>query len=201
MDQASSPIFQSILPVLGVIVLMVLGVLANALARRGLRRLAERQYLSEPLSRVFQGLVRWVIAIVVILLSLQQFGVPLFGLWAGLLTVAGMVTIGFIAVWSVLSNILCSVLLIILAPFRIGDEIEIIETTGGKGLRGKVVGLNMMYTSLQEVAESGMSDGTTYVPNNIFFQKAVRQWRGQQTSSLDAALFEMSTAEPETPRP
>ena len=201
MELASPQFLHYALTVLIIIVFLILGLVINTLTRRGLQRLAERHYLSEPLSRLFQGLLRWILVVVVILLSLQQVGVHLIGLWAGLLTVAGMVAIGFIAVWSVLSNILCSVLLIIFAPFRIGDEIEIIEATVGNGLRGTVVGLNVMYTILQEMTEAGTHTGATYVPNNIFFQKTVRQWSGQQTSSLEAALFHSPTVETEPEKP
>ena len=77
----------------------------------------------------------------------------------------------------------------IFTPFRIGDEIEIIEATGGSGLRGKVVNLNILYTSLQEMAEDGGPNGVIHVPNNIFFQKAIRLWQGTQTTSLETALF------------
>lgn len=177
------------LVLVSILVIIALGMLANFLVRRSLRQLVRRQYVSEPLSTFLQGLARWVIVIAVILVALQQLGVRLIGVWAGLLTVAGMVAIGFIAVWSVLSNILCSVLLIIFAPFRIGDDIEIIEATGGQGLRGRVVNLNILYTSLQENMEDGADNGVTYVPNNIFFQKTLRRWRGTNTTSLDTSLF------------
>ena len=37
-----------------------------------------------------------------------------------------MVAIGFIAVWSILSNVLCSLMLIMHRSFRIGDDIEVV---------------------------------------------------------------------------
>jgi len=132
------------------------------------------------------------IIIAVIVLGLQQVGVRVISLWTGLLTIAAMIAVGFIAMWSVLSNLLCALLLVIFAPFRIGDEIEIIEATGGSGLRGKVVDLNILYTTLQEVTEAGVHNGVTHVPNNIFFQKTVRLWQGAQTTSLETALFRKS---------
>lgn len=178
------------------IVIVVLGLAAQSLIRRSLAKLAQKQYLTEPLHVMLRGIAWWAVSIFVILMILQQLGVQVIGLWAGLLTVAGMVTIGFIAVWSVLSNILCALLLVIFAPFRIGDEIEIIEATGGTGLRGKVVNLNVLYTSLQEVTDDGVRNGATHVPNNIFFQKTIRQWQGTNTTSLDAQLFKQGSDAP-----
>ena len=186
------PLAQYGILALKIVVIVVLGLVAQNLIRRSLRRLAQKQFLTEPMHVMLRGIAWWAVLILVILMILQQLGVQVIGLWAGLLTVAGMVTIGFIAVWSVLSNILCALLLVIFAPFRIGDEIEIIEATGGAGLRGKVVNLNVLYTSLQEITDGGLRDGVTHVPNNIFFQKTIRQWQGTNTTSLDAQLFKQS---------
>jgi small-conductance mechanosensitive channel len=178
--------------VIKILVIVVLGLVAQGLVRRSLFKLAQKQLLTEPLHVMLRGIAWWTVLILVIMMILQQLGVQVLGLWAGLLTVAGMVTVGFIAVWSVLSNILCALLLVIFSPFRIGDDIEIIEATGGNGLRGKVVNLNVLYTSLQEITDEGLREAVTYVPNNIFFQKTIRQWQGSNTTSLDAQLFKQT---------
>ena len=180
---------------ISIAIIILLGLLAHTIVRRTLHNLSRRQYLSEPLCIMLRGFLWWAIVVMVVLMSLQQAGIRVAGLWAGLLTIAGMVTIGFIAVWSVLSNILCALLLIVFAPFRIGDEIEIIEATGGKGLRGKVVNLNILYTSIQEEANQEARNSITNIPNNIFFQKTIRQWPGRQTTSLDSILFKQSAVE------
>ena len=185
----SSQIAQFIFIVASLLVIVGLGVAALRLSKRSLRHLEEQGHLSKTTHHLLQGVLRWVIVIASIVLGLQQVGVRVISLWTGLLTIAAMVAVGFIAMWSVLSNLLCALLLVIFAPFRIGDEIEIIEATGGSGLRGKVVDLNILYTTLQEVTEAGVHHGVTHVPNNIFFQKTVRLWQGAQTTSLETALF------------
>ena len=196
MSEQMAPIAQYGILAIKIIAIIILGVIAQNLIRRSLKKLAQKQFLTEPLHVMLRGIAWWAVLILVILMILQQLGVQVLGLWAGLLTVAGMVTIGFIAVWSVLSNILCAILLVILAPFRIGDEIEIIEATGGNGLRGKVVNLNILFTSLQEITDAGPREGVTHVPNNLFFQKTIRHWKGTNTTSLDAQLFQQSNADP-----
>lgn len=192
----SPQIMQFAFVVTSVLVIIVLGIFASRLSRRSLRLLEARGYLSESTYLLLQGAMRWMIIVVVVLLGLQQVGVRVMSLWTGLLTISAMVAVGFIAMWSVLSNLLCAVLLVLFAPFRIGDEIEIVEATGGRGLRGKVMNLNILYVSLQEeVAEEGVHAGVTHVPNNIFFQKTIRLWRGAQTTSLETALFGNRDAE------
>jgi small-conductance mechanosensitive channel len=199
MSWQSPQMMQVAFVVASILIMVVLGMFALRLTRRSLRFLEDQGYVSESTCLVLQGVIRWVIIIAVVLLSLQQIGVRVISLWTGLLTISAMVAVGFIAMWSVLSNLLCALLLVIFAPFRIGDEIEIIEATGGRGLRGKVVNLNIIYTTVQEVMEEGVHDGVTHVPNNIFFQKTIRQWQGPQTTSLEMALFGKNKPENVTP--
>ena len=80
----------------------------------------------------------------------------------------------------------------VFSPFRIGDEIEIMEPSvldpGKTGLRGKVIDISLLYTTLLE-ADEDESRTLIHLPNNIFFQKAIRCRRGKSTRSLKQALF------------
>ena len=110
-----------------------------------------------------------------ILLVLQAFGV-MPNVWASVTAVLAMVAVGFVAVWSVLSNAFCSVVLMIVRPFNVGDSIEI----PGDTWRGKVIDFNMIFTTLRD------DDGSLLqVPNNLFFQKPIRRIIGSNTISLD----------------
>lgn len=72
-------------------------------------------------------------------MSLQQFGV-MENAWATLTAFLAMVAIGFVAVWSVLSNSFCSVVLMMSRPFDVGDTVEV----SGQALRGKVIDFNLI---------------------------------------------------------
>jgi small-conductance mechanosensitive channel len=176
------------LDAVGIAVIVVIGVFTFKLARRGLSSAAAREKMSDPLRALALGFAKWAVIVVVALLSLQQAGVEVTSIWAGLLTIMAMVAVGFIAVWSIISNIFCSLMMLIFAPFRIGDEIEIIETTGGSGLRGTVRSVNPMFTCIDEAGEGGIN--LVQVPNNVFFQKTIRRWKGTATSGVDESLFE-----------
>jgi small-conductance mechanosensitive channel len=122
-------------------------------------------------------------------------GVKVSAILTSLLAVLALVAIGFIAVWSVFSNFLCSFFIIIFTPFRIGDEIEITEVIGGPGLRGVVVDFSIMYTSILESGEMAEAEkALVRVPNNIFFQKAIRRWKGKNRISIEKYLLEKSFA-------
>ena len=174
----TSPFIKSALAV-------VVGYFIYILVCRALKKIAAKGFLDYQLRIILGGIVKWILIVVVILLCLGFFGVSVGTLWAALSGMLALIAVGFIAVWSVLSNILCSILLIIFPPFRIGDEIEIQEPTSNFFVRGKVVGTNMLFTSLEATNPEDEADSTILrVPNNIFFQKYVRCIPGKGTESL-----------------
>ncbi|WP_455376067.1 mechanosensitive ion channel family protein [Kaarinaea lacus] len=164
---------------------------------RAVKKIGASGYFDYHLSIILSNVVKWFLVAVVILLSLGFFGVSVGTLWAALSGVLALVALGFVAVWSVLSNVLCSVLLIIFPPFRIGDEIEIQEPTANFSVRGKVVSINMLMTSLEisDDATPDMKGNLMRVPNNIFFQKYVRCIPGKGTQSLQKFMAQQQETE------
>ena len=87
-----------------------------------------------------------------------------------------IIGIGFVAVWSVLSNAFCSIVLMLSRPFNVGDWIEF----PADNVRGKVVDFNLVFTTLRD------DDGSfVQIPNNLFFQKVLRRHVGSETRTLD----------------
>lgn len=156
----------------GILIVIIVAFVCYFLLKRALLTLHKNTQITDGVFKTTKSISFWIISLLSILFVLQQLGVQVSSIISSLLAVSAMVAVGFIAVWSVLSNLLCSVLLIIFRPFQIGDEIEITEPVGGNGLRGKVLKLNVMYTTLLENKDG--IEATTNVPNNIFFQKAIR---------------------------
>jgi small-conductance mechanosensitive channel len=102
-------------------------------------------------------------------------------------TVLAMVAIGFVAVWSILSNTLCTIIIMIFRPFSVGDEIEF----AGDPVKGRVIDLNFFYTTLDA------GDGSVLqVPNNMFFQKVVRR---RVTAAAIAPATHMRIKRPDAP--
>src|SRR5690606_13803791 len=100
--------------------------------------------------------------------------------WLVRRTLTGFVAVGavaFFAAWSVLSNIFCTLLILTTRPFRLNDRIELLENGEKPGLKGRVIDINFVYTTLHETAEDG-SDTVLQIPNSQFFQKITRRWRG-----------------------
>ena len=100
-----------------------------------------------------------------------------------------MAAVAFFAIWSVLSNLLCAVLILTVGPFRLGDVVEIVEAFDKPIVKGRVIDINLLYTTLEEVAEP-VTGAIVQVPNSLFFQKAVRRWRGADVQLFNRNLNE-----------
>jgi len=109
--------------------------------------------------------VRWIGILVIVALLLQRFDIHVMTL---LSTVLAMVAIGVVAVWSLLSHIMATFLLMATKPFRVHDTVSITN----EDMCGKVVDLNLFFTTLK--AENG---DIFQVPNNLFFQRVLRVTR------------------------
>ncbi len=156
------------------VVVLVVALIVYWSLTRSLAGLLSKHRLSENTYTILRKLCRWTIFPIAVLLIAQQFGL-LENLWAAVTAILAMIAIGFVAVWSVLSNTLCSVILMIARPFNIGDEIEF----PGEEVGGKVINFNLIFTTLR--------DGDDYlvqVPNNTFFQKPIRRKIGTSTMRL-----------------
>ena len=151
--------------------------LVGALARR----LSTHRGLPLEMATVMRRFSATLIACATVLLVLERLGVSGTVLWTAFTGFAAVGAVAFFAAWSVLSNIFCTVLIFSTRPFRLNDHIEVLENGEKPGLKGRVVDINLIYSTLQEVGPDATDGGSVLqVPNNLFFQRTVRRWRGQQ---------------------
>lgn len=123
--------------------------------------------------------IRYAILGVMLLLILSRWGFQINGIIAVIGTVLGLVAIGFVAMWSVLSNFLCTLVLVIMKPFFVGDEVEL----PAANVKGKVVDLSVVFTTLESTPGE-----TVLVPNNTFFQTIFKRRVGTVTRDLEHQL-------------
>ena len=102
-------------------------------------------------------------AAIVALVSAWDLGIR--NLWVYITSIMGLVAIGFVAVWSILSNILSGLILLLGKTYRIGNTIEII----GEDVKGKIADITFLFTSLED-----KKGDTINIPNNMLLQKAIR---------------------------
>ncbi|AHL36586.1 membrane protein [Pseudomonas brassicacearum] len=168
---------------LGVQILLILlaGYVAQRVVARTLTGLGERYPFPPQLVIILRGVLRWLIMGSAVLVVLERLGVSATVLWTALSGFVAVAAVAFFAIWSVLSNLLCAVLIYTVGPFRLGDVVELVDTTDKPGIKGRVVAINLLYTTLIEPEELGTGSAMVQVPNSLFFQRSVRRWRGSET--------------------
>ena len=169
--------------------IVVAGYFANYFTKRTLNRLQRNGKLDGPLLVPLLGIIKWFIVVLIVLLVLYQLGISLTVILTSVSGILMLVAIGFVAVWSVLSNVSCSFLLLVFPPFKFGDTIEIKEAEKEFGLKGKVTGLNLFYTTLS-ASDPENGDTLIRVPNNLFFQRVIICHYGEKTEALTVSIRE-----------
>ena len=167
----------------GVVVLAA--VIGYAVAVRGVNAAERHGRLPASIGFALRKVLRWVTFLVAATLLLQVIGVfeSVFTALAGVLT---LVAAGFVAFWSVLSNLFCAIILLVARPFMIGDRLTFV----GDDVTGTVCDFNLLFTTLK------VDDGRMLqVPNNLFFQKMFLRGEGETRTDLAASL-EAPAAQP-----
>ena len=156
------------------VLILLAATLLRTLVHRFIRSLCQRHGL--PLELLVGGCRTSTFLIFggALLLILDRAGVSGTVLWTAFTGFAAVAAVAFFAAWSVLSNIFCTLLIFTTRPFRLHDHVELLESGDKPGLKGQVVDINLIYTTLREEADGQVLQ----VPNNLFFQRVVRRFRG-----------------------
>ena len=141
-----------------------------------LRGVAARLHLPHETALTMTRVSIGAVWIIVATLLLEIWGISVGGLWTLLVSAATVIGVGFLATWTMVSNITASFFIAIWRPFRLGDTIEVLP----ENLKGRVIESNLMFVV---VRESGGS--VIQIPNNLFFQRMFKV-----TGERDRYLFE-----------
>lgn len=167
-----------IVPSLQIFLIVLVAWTLNRLFRRLIARAGAHYALPPELLVPLRGVVRWIIIAATLLLILERLGVSATVLWTAFTGFATVGAVAFFAAWSVLSNLFCAMLIVTVGPFRLGDYIELLDTAEKPGAKGRVVDINMLYTTLEEVPGNGHTPQLLQIPNALVFQRVLRRWRG-----------------------
>ena len=155
--------------------ILVAAWLLQNLLRRLLTRAGRHYQIPLELQMPIHGLMRWTIFAATLLLVLERLGVSATVLWTGFTGFATVGAVAFFAAWSVLSNLFCAFLIFTVGPFRLGDTIELLDTAEKPGAKGRVVDINLLYTTLED-ATRGQTGVLLQIPNALIFQRVLRRW-------------------------
>lgn len=163
-------------PVLQILLIIFVAWLLHRLFKRVIKRASQHYEFPHELLMPVHAVVRWIIIAGAVLLILERLGVSASVLWSAFTGFATVGAVAFFAAWSVLSNLFCAFLIFTVGPFRVGDHIEILDTADKPGALGRVVDINLLYTTLEDA--TAPAPGTLIqIPNALIFQRLVRRWR------------------------
>jgi small-conductance mechanosensitive channel len=165
-----------IVPVGQVALILIAAWLLRTLVRRLIQRLCLRYNLPPEIAISARRVSSFLIYFAALLLALERLGVSGTVLWTAFTGFAAVAAVAFFAAWSVLSNIFCTLLIFTTRPFRLHDQIELLESGDKPGLKGRVLDINLIYTTLEEVRDDHAGP-VLQIPNSLFFQRVTRRWR------------------------
>jgi small-conductance mechanosensitive channel len=167
----------AVLATIGLVIgAFVLSYLLKRPMRDSLRQLASRLRLPYETVLTTMRLMIGALWIVVAMLVLEIWGVSVGGLWTLLVSVATIVGVGFLATWTMISNITASFFIALWRPFHLGDTVEMLP----ENVSGRVIDSNLMFVVVRE-----NGGAVIQIPNNLFFQKMFRV-----SGSSNKTLFE-----------
>lgn len=164
-----------ITPLAQVLLILAAAWLLRTIVRTALERFRERYAMPAELAISGRRVASTIINVGALLLALQVLGVSGTVLWTAFTGFAAVGAVAFFAAWSVLSNIFCAMLIFTTRPFRLHDHIELLENGEKPGLKGRVVDINLIYTTLREV-DPAHDGAVLQIPNSLFFQRTTRCW-------------------------
>jgi len=165
-----------IVPGLQILLILAAALLLQRLILRIVIRASDHYQFPHELLTPVRGMVRWLIIGSAGLLVLERLGVSAAVLWTAFTGFATVGAVAFFAAWSVLSNLFCAFLIFTVGPFRVGDHIELLDTAEKPGALGRVMDINLLYTTLED-ATSPEPGTLLQIPNALIFQRVVRRWR------------------------
>ncbi len=155
--------------------ILVVGGILLLLLMRATGYMAEWANISELAFRPIKFVIRWAGLLIIAGFVVNKiFEIDLLNLIVGGFA---LVAIGVVAVWSMLSHMTATFLLILFRPFKIHDWINF----PGEEVGGHVIDLNLFYTLL----ENDEAGEHFIIPNNLFFQKTFRHVPGKGKEKIE----------------
>ncbi|WP_420105926.1 mechanosensitive ion channel domain-containing protein [Herbaspirillum huttiense] len=168
--------FDVLVPATEVVLIFLLALAIMRVARSVMARIARTYGLPATAVMLTQRVLGFFIYGGAMLWALERMGVSGAVLWSAFTGFAAVGAVAFFAVWSVLSNLFCAILIFTTSPFRVGDLIEVLEGGDKPGVKGRVLDINLVYTTLLEEGQEQEAKTTLQLPNSMFFQRIVRRW-------------------------
>lgn len=122
--------------------------------------------MQEPRIVQLKRVVSIILNIIFILTLAIIWSVDLDNILVGLSSIFAVIGVAFFAQWSILSNITAGIVMFFTAPFRIGDQIQLVDKD--IPVTAVIENIQTFYTHIRTEENE-----LIVIPNNLFLQKAV----------------------------
>jgi small-conductance mechanosensitive channel len=161
------------------IAVIILGLVVERVLSVVISRTGRKRQLPHGHVQLTKNITRWIIVMVVAVVIAAIFGVTVTNLWTAISAFVIMMAVGFFAAWSFLSNILATLVILVLRPFSMGDRITILP----EDLTGEIVNIGIIFSRLQ------VDDGDVInMPNNTFMTRFLKLSATSQPDEVKAKI-------------
>ncbi len=141
--------------------------IATRLVDRWMTRHGERKNAA-PLRTFYIGKVFDLgLAVVAALIVLLVWGIDYRSVFLFASSIVAVLGVGFVAQWSILSNITASIVIFFNYRTRLGDRIRVLDSEDA-GIEGVIADINLFHVVIRDDAGN-----LIHHPNNLFIQKPV----------------------------
>jgi small conductance mechanosensitive channel len=150
--------------VLPALIAIVIGVIIERILAYLVSKFGKRRELDPSHVHLLKLIARWLIIIVLVIVVAGIFGIGARSIWVSLAAFIAMMVLGFFAAWSILSNLLAFLIIMVVRPFRMGNSVVVMP----ENIAGEIIDINLLYHKLKT-----KGDGVILVPNVTFITKFV----------------------------
>ena len=126
LDQHQVSPFSVVMTVALIITAAIVILLLSRLIQKWLTYLQSRTHFTDETTVLVARLVSGALWIIALMLVLDIWGVSVGGVWTLLVSTITLIGVGFLAAWTLISNLTASLFLTLWRPFHLGQTIEML---------------------------------------------------------------------------
>ena len=148
------------------VVLIILGYLLRTINKKIIQSVSQKNAIRIERRLLLEKFSSFSITAFVIICLILVWGVNVTSILVLVTSILGVIGIAFFAGWSLLSNIFAAFLLFYASPFKMDDEVTVMD--GPNTVSGKVVNMTLFFVFVEDASGNQVT-----VPNNLVLQRAV----------------------------
>jgi small-conductance mechanosensitive channel len=147
------------------IIAVVIGIIIWRIIESRISKFGKEKDIPQSSIHLMRLIVRYILILVIIIAVAGIFGISLGNLWISISTIVLGSLIALFASWSLISNILATMIIMIWRPIEIGNKVTILP----ENISGELIDINMFFSKLKT-----QEGDTIQIPNVSFVTKFIK---------------------------